>query len=139
VRGSAASWASRLRSNSVNQPASGLGRSEGVGFREPSISYACRVIGLAEPQRATRPQRVDCTPPVNLNPLTLPPVAPHARRGVLMKIDRLVIMKAKETLARQAQQKPEQETEQNYPQARLTWEPSGWIKPPTKAQLMAGR
>jgi hypothetical protein len=54
-----------------------------------------------------------------------------------MKIDRLVIMKAKETLARQAQQKPEQETEQNYPQARLTWEPSGWIKPPTKAQLMA--
>jgi hypothetical protein len=56
-----------------------------------------------------------------------------------MKIDRLVIMKAKETLARQAQQKPEQETEQNYQQARQTWEPSGWIKPPTKAQLMAGR
>jgi hypothetical protein len=56
-----------------------------------------------------------------------------------MKIDPLVIMKAKETLARQAEQKPELENEQDYPQARLTWEPSGWIKPPTKAQLMAGR
>jgi hypothetical protein len=57
-----------------------------------------------------------------------------------MKIDRLAIMKAKEALARQPKRKSEQDDEQDYPERRLvSWEPSGWIKSPTKAQLMAGR
>jgi hypothetical protein len=34
---------------------------------------------------------------------------------------------------------PEAESEEEPRLRRLTWEPSTWIRPPTKAQLMAGR
>jgi hypothetical protein len=57
-----------------------------------------------------------------------------------MKIPRLSSMTATDVSAFAPNPNPDPEQEQDYPQQqRCVWEPSEFIKPPTREQLMAGR
>jgi len=58
-----------------------------------------------------------------------------------MKINRFSRIEAKDVAEPASLRRmPDFEDESDYPQTRQpSWEPSTWIKPPTKSQLMAGR
>ena len=58
-----------------------------------------------------------------------------------MKINRFSRIEAKDASEPASLRRmPDLEEESDYPRIRQpSWEPSTWIKPPTKSQLMAGR
>jgi hypothetical protein len=58
-----------------------------------------------------------------------------------MKINRFSRIEAKdESGPATPERMPDLEDESDFPRSRQpSWEPSTWIKPPTKSQLMAGR